>query len=26
VGFPISAPAWLNADPYVLNYRLSINF
>lgn len=26
VGFPISAPAWLNADPYVVNYRLSINF
>ena len=26
VGFPISAPAWLNAAPYILNYRLSINF
>lgn len=26
VGFPLSAPAWLNADPWVLYYRASVAF
>jgi hemolysin activation/secretion protein len=26
VGFPLSAPAWLNADPWVLYYRASVTF
>lgn len=26
VGFPLSAPAWLNADPWVLYYRASVPF